>query len=83
MYLLSVDTLSSSKSAVNSMDAKTILSFFSGGAIGSIITIFYNRFKGRIQEMKCFYVDDDVISRLPMTTNEGEHIRTFSRNNLF
>lgn len=80
IFLLTVDSTSITNVAGNSIDIKTILTFLSGGAFGSLITITYNRIRGRIQEMKCYYVDDDVISRLPMTTNEGEtHQNIFSK----
>lgn len=80
MFLFTIDSASVTNAAGNKIDMKNILTFLSGGAFGSLITITYNCIKGRIQEMKCYYVDDDVISRLPMTTNEGEtHQNIFSK----
>ena len=79
-FLLTVDTTSVKSAAdtgSSSIDAKTILTFFSGGAFGAVI----NKFKGRIQTMECNYTDDDVISRLPIITEEGEsHDNIFSKH---
>lgn len=50
-----------------------VLPYVTGGIGGAIITLFYNKYKARIQVMQCHYVDDDVISRIPTTLNpEGE-----------
>ena len=46
-----------------------ILVFFSGSGVTALITWFRNR----IQKMECHYVDDDTISRIPITTETGEH----------
>jgi hypothetical protein len=80
-FLLTVDTTGVITAATSDMlDLKTVLAFFSGGAFGSILTIIYSRIKGSIQTMECHYIDDDVISRLPMTTDGGEiHNNIFSK----
>ena len=72
MFLLTVDTTGIGTTSSSSFDFKTILTFLSGGAFGSVLTIITNKIKGRMQTMECHYIDDDVISRLPMTTDEGE-----------
>ncbi len=77
--LLNVDTTNMTTSA-SIIDLKTALAFLSGGAAGSLITILYNYIKGRIQTMQCHYIDDDVISRLPISTTAGEvHQNIFSK----
>lgn len=43
-----------------------------GGIGGASLTIFYNRWANRIQEMKCCYVDDDVITKIPIISESGE-----------
>jgi hypothetical protein len=59
---------------------KLLLTFLSGGAFGSVLTIIYHWIRGRIQVMECHYIDDDVISRLPMTNPDGEiHQNIFSK----
>jgi hypothetical protein len=78
--LLTLDTTGLGTTASSSLDYKTLLTFLSGGAFGSILIMITNRIKGRIQKMECHYIDDDVISRLPMTTDEGiTHHNIFSK----
>jgi len=78
--LLSVDPVSASTNTASFIDPKTVLTFFSGGAFGSLITIIYNRIRGRIQTMECHYIDDDVISRLPIQVDGGDsHQNIFSK----
>ncbi len=58
----------------------SLLPYISGGAAGATITLIYNRIKSKIQIMHCYYIDDDVISRLPIATVEGEtHQNIFSK----
>lgn len=58
----------------------TILPYLTGGAAGATITILYGKYKNKIQTMECHYIEDDVISRLPIATEEGEtHQNIFSK----
>lgn len=58
----------------------TVLPYVTGGAAGAIITLFYNKHKSKIQIMECHYIDDDVISRLPISMDDGEtHQNIFSK----
>jgi hypothetical protein len=58
----------------------TILPYLTGGAAGATITIFYGKHKNKIQKMECHYIEDDVISRLPIATEEGDtHQNFFSK----
>lgn len=43
-----------------------------GGIGGASITIIYNKWSKRIQKMKCCYVDDDVITKIPVISESGE-----------
>lgn len=43
-----------------------------GGIGGATLTIFYSKWSNRIQEMKCCYVDDDVITKIPVLSETGE-----------
>jgi hypothetical protein len=43
-----------------------------GGIGGATLTIFYNKWTNRIQEMNCCYVDDDVITKIPVLSESGE-----------
>jgi hypothetical protein len=47
------------------------LPFFTGGLAGSSLTILYNRHRSKIQIMECHYIDDAVISKLPVAGLEG------------
>jgi hypothetical protein len=51
-----------------------------GGLGGSTLTILYNRWLNRIKEMHCYYIDDDVITKIPITTVSGEqHNNIYSK----
>lgn len=79
-HLLTVDSTSATVAATSVLDINTVLSFMSGGAFGTIITLVYNKIKGSIQIMECHYIDDDVISRLPIQIEGGEpHQNIFSK----
>lgn len=43
-----------------------------GGIGGATLTIFYNKWSNRIQIMKCCYVDDDIITKIPVLSETGE-----------
>lgn len=51
-----------------------IAGFVTGGGVGSIITILYSRIKNRLQRMDFYYMDDDVISKIPLQNEEGTKI---------
>jgi len=39
---------------------------------GGIVTILYNKFSGRLQKMKCIYLEDDVLSKIPQQNADGD-----------
>ncbi|HEY3369985.1 MAG TPA: hypothetical protein VGK10_04000 [Prolixibacteraceae bacterium] len=43
-----------------------------GGIGGASLTISYGNWSKRIKQMECSYVDDDIISKLPVLTENGE-----------
>ncbi len=47
------------------------LPYLLGGVGGAILTVFYNMYKGRIQKMDCHYIDEDIMSKLPISIQEG------------
>lgn len=53
----------------------SILPYLSGGVGGAILTIIVNRSKNRMQTMRCYYIDDDIISKLPITNEQGETVQ--------
>jgi len=49
-----------------------IYPYLLGGIGGATLTIIYNKWTNRIQKMKCCYVDDDVITKIPVMSATGE-----------
>lgn len=60
---------------------KLIVSFLSGGLAGAIFKHFIDRNKNKIQKLECRYLEDDVISKLPIeyedTTHKNLHSKKF------
>lgn len=48
-----------------------IIPYLLGGFGGATLTVLYNHNKGRIQKMECHYIDEDVMSKLPISIQEG------------
>ena len=44
-----------------------------GGLAGASLTMAITTYRNRIQRMTCHYIDDDVITRIPVVTDQGEH----------
>lgn len=40
--------------------------------IGSLVTFVYQNYSGRIQKMKCIYMEDDVLSKIPQKDADGD-----------
>lgn len=56
------------------MDADTlklILTFFGGGLSGSILTNVLQKYNNRLQTMKCYYLEDDIQSKIPLAIEDG------------
>jgi hypothetical protein len=53
--------------------AVTIFAAMIGGLVGSGGTIIYQKYSNSIQKMTCQYIDDDVITKIPVITEQGEH----------
>lgn len=45
--------------------------YFLGGIGGTVLTVLFNTYKGRIQKMYCYYIDEDIMSKLPIRVQEG------------
>lgn len=43
-----------------------------GGVAGSLLTILVNWFRNRLQKMKCYYIEDDILSKIPQANEENE-----------
>ena len=39
---------------------------------GVFVTVVYQKFSGRLQKMKCIYLDDDVLSKIPQQNADGD-----------
>lgn len=48
-----------------------IFPYLLGGIGGSVITWLISCWKNRIQKMNCLYLDEDVMSKLPITSENG------------
>jgi hypothetical protein len=48
-----------------------IIPYLLGGIGGAFITMLFNMWKTRIQKMECHYINEDVMSKLPITAEEG------------
>lgn len=48
-----------------------ILTFVGGGLCGSLATAGINSYKGKMQIMDCFYLEDDVLSKIPQVNEEN------------
>ena len=56
------------------MDSETlkfILTLCGGGLGGSILTVLSQKFSHRLQTMKCFYLEDDIQSKIPLAVEDG------------
>lgn len=49
-----------------------IYPYFLGGIGGASLTLLSNKWTKRIKKMKCYYVDDDVIAKIPVLDESGE-----------
>lgn len=51
-----------------------------GSAVaGSLFTVVYQRFSGRLQKMKCIYLEDDVLSKIPQQNADGDVTQNLHR----
>jgi hypothetical protein len=52
---------------------KIIVSFISGGLAGAVFNHFLSTRKNRIQKLCCYYEEDEVISKLPISFGNTTH----------
>jgi hypothetical protein len=50
---------------------ETILAILLGGAGGTVGTVMYTKYNNRIQKMNCYCTDEDIMSKLPITNDDG------------
>ena len=53
--------------------AKLIISFISGGLAGAIFNHLVAKNKNKIQKLCCYYEEDEIISKLPISFGETIH----------
>lgn len=59
---------------------KLVVSFLTGGLAGAILNNVISSYKNRIQKLECCYVDDDIISKLPIEFGETKHDNLHSKS---
>lgn len=66
--------------SIGSSSGNSILpGLIGGGLAGAVLTFLITTYKNRIQKMCCHYVDDDVITRMPVVTEQGEHLNIYAK----
>lgn len=50
---------------------KYLLTFLGGGLSGSVLTQIANWQKSRMQIIKCYFTDDEILSRIPIKQDDG------------
>ena len=71
------------------MDWPTVIgygvSFFSGGLAGAVLNHIIANYKNRVQRMHCYYLIDDVQSKIPVvidnTSYDNMHLKKFQLKN--
>lgn len=61
----------------NDMDWMTVakygFTFISGGCAGALINQLCTSYRNRLQKMKCYYIEDDVQSKLPVQIDRKQY----------
>lgn len=63
-----------------------LLTLIGGGLGGSLLTLGYNSMRNRLQRMECYYLEDDVLSKIPQiqddnTVHQNVHCKRFQVKN--
>lgn len=48
-----------------------LLTLIGGGLGGSLLTLGYNSIRNRLQRMECYYLEDDVLSKIPQIQDDN------------
>lgn len=51
----------------------TLGKILAGGIGGAVITNLWSKFNNKMQKMDCVLLDEDIISKIPIITEAGEH----------
>lgn len=49
-----------------------LVSILGGGGAGSIVTNIISNYRNRLQKMYCYFIDDDILSKIPQANEENE-----------
>ena len=60
-------------------DYSFLFGLVGGGLMGSIVTVIVTLYRSRIQKMKCYYLDDEVITKIPVETAQGKHENIYTK----
>lgn len=60
-------------------EIKLIVSFISGGLAGNFLNIYNTNRKNKIQNLECHYLEDDIISKLPVEYEQSLHNNLHSK----
>ena len=58
---------------------KLVLSFIGGGFSGAIFKTFMDKHNNKIQKLDCNYIEDEVISKLPINVGDTTHNNLHSK----
>lgn len=58
---------------------KYIVTFLSGGVVGTIVNNLISNHKNKIQLIQCDYLEDDIISKLPIEYENNSHQNLYSK----
>lgn len=58
---------------------KYIPSFISGGLAGAVFNHYVSKHKNKIQHLKCYYIEDEIISKVPTTFGDTTHDNSQSK----
>ena len=61
------------------MNLSYIITFISGGLAGAVFKYLIDNYRNKIQIIKCHYVDDETISKIPATFATGQHENLHSK----
>lgn len=66
---------------LTTIDWKLVVTFCSGGLAGAFAKHFLDKYNNKIQRLDCHYIEDEVISKLPIayedTTHDNLHAKKF------
>lgn len=56
-----------------------LIGIIGGGLAGALLTLTITAYRNRKQRMCCHYIDDDIITKIPVVTEQGEHFNIHTK----